>query len=441
MNTLANIAAIARREYSVRVGTRSFLIGTALLVVAVAVIAFLPVIVRYIDTTDAQKVAVNIGAADIATDPVSTLTSLLNPAPSSTEAAQKATPDFIVTAVPDLAAARRAVGTGEYVAVLGITRAPAGDLQFTLFTNDNATGKTAQLVRQGSNALAIADRLARLGVAPTDQARLFAPAAFAVNWPDPAKTEPTTDTMTMVGQDMLAFGMTVLIFMMIVMYGTWIAMSVVEEKSSRVMEVVLNAVTPFQLLTGKVFGVGAVAFTQYGAIVAAGALALLLQGPVASVVLGETAAAAPLQQGLTPELLLLFGVYGVLGFLMYAVLYAAAGSLISRQEDVNAIVMPLTMVSTCGYLIGIYAATGMLDAGAGWMKVLAQIPFLSPFMMLGRVTTGIASPWEVVLSVALLVVTIGASLWLAARVYAAGVLLYGQRPGVRAVLRLARNGM
>ncbi len=86
----------------------------------------------------------------------------------------------------------------------------------------------------------------------------------------------------MVGRDVLAFGMTVLIFMIILMYGTWIAMSVVEEKSSRVMEVVLNAATPFQLLAGKVFGVGAVALTQYGAIVIAGGAALLLQGPVAN---------------------------------------------------------------------------------------------------------------------------------------------------------------
>ena len=82
------------------------------------------------------------------------------------------------------------------------------------------------------------------------------------------------------GQDMLAFGMTILIFMIVIMYGNWIAMSVVEEKSSRVMEVVLNAATPFQLLAGKVFGVGAVAFTQYAAVVVAGGVALLLRNPV-----------------------------------------------------------------------------------------------------------------------------------------------------------------
>jgi ABC-2 type transport system permease protein len=230
--------------------------------------------------------------------------------------------------------------------------------------------------------------------------------------------------------------------MIIIMYGNWIAMSVVEEKSSRVMEVVLNAATPFQLLAGKVFGVGAVAFIQYAAVVVAGVVAILVQGAVASVVLGEAGASAiSLPGGLTAGLLLMFGIYGVLGFLLYASLYAAAGSLVSRQEDVNAAVMPMSLISTAGYIVGVYAAMGLLDIRAGWIVVLTQVPFLSPFMMLGRAATGVAEPWEIVLSIALLVATIAAAIWVASRIYAAGVLLYGQRPGARAVWRLLREGM
>jgi ABC-2 type transport system permease protein len=140
-------------------------------------------------------------------------------------------------------------------------------------------------------------------------------------------------------------------------------------------------------------------------------------------------------------MLVLLVVYGVLGFLLYAVLYAAAGSLVSRTEDVNAAVMPLTLVSTGGYLVAVYAATGLLDIRGDWMTVLSQIPFLSPFMMLSRVTAGGAAVWEIPLSIAILVVSIVAALWIAARIYAAGVLLYGQRPGVRALWRLVRAGM
>jgi ABC-2 type transport system permease protein len=441
MSTWTNIIAVARREFEVRVRTRSFVFGTVLLVIGVVAIALLPVIVQAVEGSSSTRVAVVAPTESLGQRASLTITSLLNT--SVVGSSDEDTPDFVVTLVEDLGAARTGVLDGSYSAVLGMERpTDGGELVFTLYTNDTATGRTAGLLQQGANAIAIGDRLDRLGVAPADQASLFAPAEFDVQWPDPERTDPIRETAAAaVGQDMLAFGMTILIFMIIIMYGNWIAMSVVEEKSSRVMEVVLNAATPFQLLAGKVFGVGAVAFIQYAAVVAAGVVAILAQGAVASIVLGEAATGISLPEGLTPGLLLMFGVYGVAGFLLYASLYAAAGSLVSRQEDVNAAVMPMTLVSTAGYIVGVYAAMGLLDIRAGWIVVLTQVPFLSPFMMLGRAATGIAEPWEIALSLVLLVVTIGAAIWVASRIYAAGVLLYGQRPGARAVWRLLREGM
>lgn len=440
MSNLRNIFNIANREFVVRVRTRSFIFGTALLVLGVAVIAFLPVIIRYIDRNMTEKVAVYVSAPDLSTDPVATLTVLLNPAAPSDQGSTASTPDFTVSKVSDLAAAREATNRNEYAGLLAIDRALDGELQFTYYSNQNSTGSTASMVRQASNTIAVSDRLARLGVAPAEQAGIYLPADFKPMWPDPTKTEPTQDTVSMVGRDMLAFGMTILIFMIIIMYGNWIAMSVVEEKSSRVMEVVLNAASPFQLLTGKVLGVGAVAFTQYAVVVLAGVVALLVQGPVGDAILGTAGTATELPEGLTIGLLLFFGIYGVLGFLIYATLYAAAGSLVSRMEDINAAVMPMTLVSMGGYLIGVYAAMGLLDIQSGWVTVLSQVPFVSPFMMIGRVASGAAEPWEVVLSIALLLASIVAALWIAARIYRAGVLLYGQRPGIRAAWRLVRAG-
>jgi ABC-2 type transport system permease protein len=156
------------------------------------------------------------------------------------------------------------------------------------------------------------------------------------------------------------------------------------------------------------------------------------------VVLGEGAGVS-LPEGLTITLLVLFCVYGVLGFLLYAVLYAAAGSLVSRQEDVNGAVMPMTMITLVGYMIAVYAGTGLLDIRAGWVAILSQIPFISPFIMPSRIVAGEASGWEVVLSIAILLVTIPFALGVAARVYSAGVLMYGQRPSMRAVWRLMRT--
>jgi ABC-2 type transport system permease protein len=438
MSVLHNIVAIAAREFVVRVRTRSFIFGTIILMFGAGIVAFVPVIVSYLDRTDTQKVAVFVDAPQAPGDLVSTLGLLLNATPDTGQASATTTQHFQVSTVASLDAARTAVTRGTLAAVLAVGRGADGELAFTLYTNDNATGRTAQLVQQAIASITVGDRLVRLGVDQARQAGLFAPPGYAVAWADAARTDQPGNTMSLVAGSLLGFGMTVLIFMMIILYGTWVAMSVVEEKSSRVMEVVLNAVTPFQLLTGKVLGVGAVAFTQYLALLAAGIAALLLQGAVASAVLGSGGSGLP--QGLTIPMLIIFGIYGVLGFLLYAVLFAAAGSLVSRQEDVNQAVMPMTMVSTAGYLVAVYAATGILDARSGWLIALSQVPFVSPFMMLSRITGGNVSPIEIAVSIGILVLAIGGSLWFAARVYAAGVLLYGQRPGLRATWRLIRQG-
>jgi ABC-2 type transport system permease protein len=437
MNGLANIRAVIRREFLVRVRTRSFVLGTALLVVAVIAVALLPVLFSYLDRSEPQRIGVVVDAADLASDPVAALEVLLDP--PQTDPAAPARPDaYDVSRVADLAAARTAVLQGDLVAVLRISRDADGELAFTLFTEQPRARQVGLLA---TSSLAVADRLARLGVDPEQQAGLFGPPRYTVAWPDPDQAGTAPDDAQTGTDYLLGFGLTVLIFMLIVLYGNWIAMSVVEEKSSRVMEVILNAATPFQLLTGKVLGVGAVALTQYGAILLAGVVALVAQGPIAQLVLGAEASSVPLPAGLTVGMLLLLGVFGVLGFLLYGVLYAAAGSLVSRQEDVQAAVMPLALVSTAAYLIAVYAGTGLLDIRDDWIAVVAQVPFISPFLMLSRIAAGETTALEVALAIGLLVVAIGVALWLAARLYAAGVLLYGQRPGIRSLWRLARGGM
>ena len=441
MSTWSNILTVARREYVVRARTRSFVLGTLLLVVGVVVIAFVPLIINRMSATS-TSIAVAAQEPGLADKAVTGIGAMLNAPTSTTGVPSPAdgTPDYVLTVVTDVDAARLRVQEGSLDDLLVIDRQANGELAFTLYSKDLADGRTPTIARQAASAFAVSDRLDRFGVAASDRATLFAPAALELRSPDPADTEGATTVAAGVGQGMLGFGMTILIFMIIIMYGTWVAMSVVEEKSSRVMEVVLNAATPLQLLSGKVLGVGGVAFTQYVAVVAAGLVALLLQGPVTSLVAGQSAD-LELPQGLTPPMLIAFAAYGVLGFLLFASLYAAAGSLVSRQEDVNSVVMPMTLVSTAGYMVGVYSSMGLIDSHAGWVVGLAMVPLTSPFMMLGRIATNDASAIEVVVSLALLVAAIAAALWIAARIYAVGVLLYGSRPGPRVVWRLLREGM
>jgi ABC-2 type transport system permease protein len=151
-------------------------------------------------------------------------------------------------------------------------------------------------------------------------------------------------------------------------------------------------------------------------------------------VLGTPASELDLPEVLTPAVFVVFAVFFVLGYLLYSTLYAAAGSLVSRMEDVNNIVAPMSLIGVAGYLVAIYASIGIVPADAPWVILLSYVPFVSPYLMLSRFIAGQAGPPEVLLAMAILAVSVVVMLWLAARVYAAGVLMYGQQAGFRKLL-------
>jgi ABC-2 type transport system permease protein len=434
-SSLRNIVAVARREFMTRATTRSFVISTIVLVIASALIGLVPVVIGYVDRNATESVGVHVGADALHGDPVATFDALLNAQmstgngkPADASQGKKA---FTVSRVEDLAGGRRQVQDGKLGALVDIERDAGGDATFTIYVNDPAMTRTPDLIRQAAASIAIADRLGRAGLTGAQQAQLFSPPSVTVRSPDLSKPAAGAQAVANdISTFAVTFGLVMFLFLAVILYGTWVAMSVVEEKSNRVMEIILAAATPFQLLSGKVLGVGATALLQYVAVLAAALVALLVQGQVATVVLGESNDLT-LPQGLTPGLLFVFSIYFVLGFLLYAVLFAAAGSLVSRQEDVNQVVTPMTLVSTAGYLVGLYASIGIVDPKAPLVIVLSWIPFLSPYMMLGRVNGGNALPIEVVATMVLLAVTIVGATWVAARIYSAGVLMYGQRPSLR----------
>jgi ABC-2 type transport system permease protein len=434
--TLTNILTIARREFTVRARTRSYRAGTVVVVIGVLLFAFLPVLGQVIQGGEQKTIALYVGATDLTHDPQATFTALLNASPAQASGTAPAV-TYKIVPVSDVSTARDGVTKGTYSGALAITRGADGDLDFTYFTKDETSvseSLTSALVQQAAQSYAVADRLARLGIEPGQQAGLFAPVAYDVQAADASHAGKFGTNF------LLGFGLSILVFMTIILYGSWIAMSVVEEKSSRVVEVVLNAATPFQLLAGKVIGVGGLALLQYLAIIAAALVAFIAQVPITNALVGGSTAGVGIPEGLTPGLLILLGIYGVLGFALYSVLFAAAGSLASRQEDVNQVVMPMTLLATAGYLVAIWSNIGVIDAKSPVVSLLAIFPFFSPFMMLSRFAGGDASLIDVVLSVTLLSLTILGALWLAARIYSAGVLLYGQRPSVGRIWRVIRTG-
>ena len=422
--SLTNTLIVARREFVTRVATRTFLISTLLLVGVAAAVALAPVAIGFFGR-DGSRVAVYVGAADLHGDPVGVVEQLLDPPDG------QGLGSFVVSRSTDLETSRRAVADDSLTALFDVERDAAGQVVFTLYTKAPNHSSTAVVARQAATSIAVADRLGRLGLSAADQAGLFAPPEVILRSPDPSEPVASSDAAAQeIADATVIVALDMFLLLALVMYGTWIAQGVVEEKSSRMMEIILSAASPFQLMAGKVLGVSAAAFLQFGAVFLAAGGALMAQGWVATLVFGD-AAGGSLPEGLTPEILIAFAVFFVLGFLLYGVLFAAAGSLVSRQEDVSQIVTPLTVLVSLAYFIGLYASLGTIDIRAPWVVVLSWVPFMSPSLMLSRLSAATAGPVEVAVAVLLLAATIVLMTWVAARIYSAGVLLYGQKPSVR----------
>ncbi|MGW7536303.1 ABC transporter permease [Amycolatopsis sp. NPDC054798] len=213
----------------------------------------------------------------------------------------------------------------------------------------------------------------------------------------------------------------ILLYLSIMTYGMFVAQGVVEEKSSRVVEILLATVRPVHLLLGKVVGLGLVGLAQLAILAVAG----LVAGAVSGVFSISSVALGTLGWGL---------VWYLLGFLLYAMLYGAAGALVSRQEDTQAVVGPVNIALVIGFVAGINLLTQAPNGAA--TRIVSLIPLLSPILMPARIALGAVEPWEVALSLVLTVVLIAVVTWAGARVYRNGVLRVGSR--VRLVDALRR---
>jgi ABC-2 type transport system permease protein len=249
-------------------------------------------------------------------------------------------------------------------------------------------------------------------------------------------TQQSQTTSESTASYVLATAGIILIFISIQIYASIVANGVAEEKSSRMMEILVNAATTNQLLAGKIVGIGAVCLTQMGCLVVVGIAALLLQAPLQAALFG--ASAAGFSQYLTTASIpfyLLFLLYFLLAFFLYATLFAGLASMVKRQEEVQSvIILPLLLLS-CGYVLFFFTVA---TPDSTLTKVLSYIPFWTPIFMLMRLAVGTVAWWEIVVSVALMLVTILACTWFAARLYRFGVLMYGQRPSLGQIVKLVQ---
>ena len=195
------------------------------------------------------------------------------------------------------------------------------------------------MARQAATSIAVADRLGRLGLSAADQASIFAPPEVTLRSPDPVEAAASTEAAAQqIADAAVIVALEMFLLLALMFYGTWIAQGVVEEKSSRMMEIILAAASPFQLLAGKVIGVERRGLSAVRRRAGGGGRRRCSRRARSPRSCSATRPASACRPGLTPSILVAFAVFFVLGFLLYAVLFAAAGSLVSRQEDVSQIV-------------------------------------------------------------------------------------------------------
>ena len=418
---LPNTLTIAKREYVERVRSRLFGASTLLLAGLAVFVAMSPVILRALDSGSVTRVAIVTEDPELGQTVIDSMNQVLTVGASGGGGSWK------LSMVPSVGA----VDAGAYEAALVVTRETNGRLDFDLRTTQDIGADKRQLLQIGTYGVGVIDA-ARQGGASVQIPKLT---TTAIDGPNAGGAPVSSSKYA--SRRIVGIVFVVLIFITLVIYGMWVAAGVVAEKSSRVMELLISAASARQLVLGKVLGIGAAGATQYAVIIASALLALVVEERVSVALLGPGGSVTPSLVALSPGLLLAFASFYVLGFALYALIYAAAGSLVSRPEDLQIIALPLSLIAIVGYFQAVLALSG---GSAGFIRFASYVPFWSPFVMLTRLSIGRVEPWEVVLSFGLLIVTIGIVGVIAIRIYSAGVLLYGQRPGLRAYVAAARHG-
>ena len=418
-----NTSHVATREYRELVRSRIFHVSTITLTLIALLVALLPIGAKLAERGGTTRIAVVASDPGLGDRTSAALLAILN---------QNGGTKFEMVRVPDVAEASGGVDDHRYDAAIVTERQPTGQIVTQVQLGETMGNDTLTQLSLGMFGVAVLDYASRN---PANGFQLPITQILRSAGGGDGGTEVSSSTYAsrlIVGA---VFG--ILIFLTIVIYGMWVAAGVVAEKSSRVMELLISAASPRQLVLGKVIGIGLAGATQVAIVLTPAILVLLLEDRLATAVLGPSAGIAPSLQALSPSLLAAFAVYYVLGFALYSLIYAAAGSLVSRPEDLQIIALPLSLIAILGYLQAILALTG----GITWfIRLASYIPFWSPFVMLTRLSVGRVAPIELAISVAILLATILVTAVIAVRIYGAGVLLYGQRPGIRAYVNAARHG-
>jgi ABC-2 type transport system permease protein len=230
-----------------------------------------------------------------------------------------------------------------------------------------------------------------------------------------------------------------LLYMVLIIYGSMVLRAVLEEKTGRIVEIIISSVRPWELMLGKVLGVGAVGLFQLVIWAAAGSLILTMGVPYLLAFLPIEAELLAQVRDVLPGVgvVAFFVVCFLLGYFLYASLFAAVGAMCSTEEEAQQLQFPVVMLVV--FPIVLLMPT-LENPDASWAQAASLFPFFAPILMFARVAASAAAMWEVGLSVVLMVGALWVTAWVAGRIYRVGILMQGKRPTVPELWRWIRQG-
>lgn len=427
------ILIIIQREFLKRVRTKGFIILTITMPFIMAALVFVPLWLSSIENDEQQKVAV--------IDPTGVYAKAL-----------KTSKSFAFSAQPVITEEMRSEDS-PYDAVVAIS----GDLvknngKVTIYSHKEIPGNLLDYIQSKLNETVQKQKLEATGIAGLD--KIIDDVQRDVNMKTVKWSKEGDEQASSTYVAIIVGGIfTLLIYIFVITYGGMVMQSVIEEKTNRIIELLVSSVKPFQLMMGKIIGVMLVGIAQ----MALWGVMLSIIMTVASVGFGVSqaqsiAAGQPMpsptmnmsqdtQELLTAiinlpyaEIGLMFIIMFVGGYLLYSSFFAATGASINEQEDANQFVVPITMIT----LFGLYAAMYSIENTDGPLAFWASLfPLTSPIVMMIRIPFGVPL-WQELLSIALLYASAFLMIWIGGKIYRVGILMYGKKPSIKEIIKWMR---
>lgn len=421
--------AVIRREFLERVRTKWFIIGTVLGPVFMGMVIVLPILMAERGGGERTIIVVDASSEGFG----ARLTESLSRLPRLNVERRAVQPADIEQVAGELA---REVDTTPLDGFLLISDATVADGRAEYRGSNVSSMSDMRTLQATLRASVFAERLQREGVEPSVVGRAQIPVEMAtVKIRNGEVTGESGEASFF-----LAYLIWFLLYMAILLYGVQVLGAVVEEKSSRIVEVLVSSLRPFDLLAGKVIGVGAVGLLQLGIWLGAGKLLLDRRADVARMFGQSAEQAAAIGSMSLPEVpiatVVLFLAYFLLGYFLYAAMFAAVAAMVNTEAEARQAQTPVVMLLVIPTVLMI----GILNNPDGNMALtLSLVPFTSPIAMPVRWAAAPVPLTEVAGSIAILFGTVVVITWIAGRIYRVGILAYGKKPGLKELVRWVKG--